>query len=848
MKPMRVMRSALLVLGVAACFAGAGAGEAPDDGIAIGASKGTDGVTVTFDATGGRPAFDRFRRDSPARLADPSGFVATTRDRSWTDGEAPGPGTCFYYRVVSRWPEFYSSDAVHDERLNHLFRLHARADYADDSLRKDGWPDPAYGTVHLWRDWEVDELLWHDATPMNYPNDDRANWIAFFLQYFPVDRFGYQFSGSSDPEAPKGGPGSAFGMGWPFPNYSSSDGLAVGWEWNAGSLENWTLENAQTLSVGTGEWKAQATRRSPRAVSPPFTVAADQAPFVDLEVQYDAFDPLLTGAEKRFRLEWQTAADPTWTLDKSVASDDFPVQPVAVLALAPTNNPAFHLPMYLHARWKGQTITRLRLEPIQSTANQARDVTWRLNYVRLDYDSRHGINNPITIHAAARKFFWDGDASFLAAMLPRMRRAVQFMLTHMNGDAGGLDASWLAGHDGLAFPAPDVARKNHGHGLSNNWWDIVSMGPKDFHASIRFVQALRAMAEVEAFVEANPAYDSPKPAVDGIDGTTKVPYAETSSTLRARSESARQAIHATFWNPATGRYGGWRDVNGALHDYGPVTQNLEALAAGIPDPASARSILDWLDGVRTVAGDDSTGPDIYKFEFAARHDTRKNDLDWNWGWAGWTVPFDQQVEDGGASLWHLFYDVRGRLAHDDVEGAWRIWQRMLAYQQRIRDFGGVGPDFYRAYYAAHPGEGTLQGDGTPGGLGLDAEFVENMLAPCAWPKGWMGIDSVETGVLRIAPRRPAALGLMGVRGVFFRGNRLDVHHEAGAISLRGSTVRLGAAEQLELVFYGAWSAAAYVTREGTRDPGTLSHELGRLILRTPIGADRFEVVDPAARR
>lgn len=809
-----------------------------DDGIQLSVGKDPQGI-IRLEWAGARPAFEVFRSEAaPAMTASPGHRLGTTRDRLWTDDPPSSPIT--FYKILPHWPQFFSSDPAHDELLNDLLSRHARADFAADSLRRPDAACPAWWTVTLWRDWEVDELHWHDFGPLNYPLDERPWFFAYLTAITPVDKFGYYFSGSAGPEPAMGNPGTQFGMGWAFPTYRDSRGLSAGWEWNGLNPEGWSAVNAANDGVQDGEWFMSTTKKDPQLISPLLDIEAFQAPFLDFEIQFDYIDIFTPEAEKVWRLYWQTEAEPFWSASKSVRSDQYPVTPVLVLA-AGVPLATFHLPMYLHPRWKDQRITRLRLDPLETST--PRPARWRLNFLRLNYDTRESVNNPIFIRAAARKFFWDGDAAFLASQLTRMRQAMQFMLTHMQaGSLDLLDHSWFVGHDGLGFLGPDQPRV--GHGLPNNWFDIVTTGPRDLIASVKYFQALQVMAAIEAFVEAHPESDAPKPSVLGPDGSTPVAYLETSQTLRARIEPARQAIHAEFWNPATGRYGGWRTALNLLVDYGAVQANLEALAAGIPDSEAAASILDWLDGRRIVEGDTSQGPDIYSRQFAPRANTRKNDFDWIWGWTGWTVPFSDQVEDGGASLYTSFFDLAGRLRYGAANGAWTIWTRLLEHHRTVRDFGGQGANFYRDYYAAHPELGYLQGCGIPGGLGLDCEFVENMLVPAAWPVAWLGIQSSEPGLLRIAPTLPAALSEMGARSLYFRGNRLDVRHQPGVIDLRGSTVDTAADENLELFFAGSFPPGAQVLRDGAPAPGVLRQTPTGLELLTPLSSSLYQVALP----
>ena len=78
------------------------------------------------------------------------------------------------------------------------------------------------------------------------------------------------------------------------------------------------------------------------------------------------------------------------------------------------------------------------------------------------------------------------------------------------------------------------------------------MGTLDVQSAVLYVMALQEMAKVEAYVEAHPEIDSPKPAVSTPDGKRTWAYGETAASLRALVEPARKAIHREFWNPKTG--------------------------------------------------------------------------------------------------------------------------------------------------------------------------------------------------------------------------------------------------------------------------------------------------------
>jgi len=752
-------------------------------------------------------------------------------------------------------PVFFSADKEHDRVLNDLFLRHLRIDVSDTSLKRaPGVPVPTYGTCTLWRDWEVENTLWYDATSANFPHEDRLACFRGQLETIPIDRFGYVFTAHNNPEPPLLGPQSYFGMGWPFPQYVSALGSkAAGWEFNASDPQGWSFENVDCAEVHDGYLHVRTSQAGPRLTSPAFSANWIHAPIVMIDVAYDELDDDATQAERVFTISWTTTDQPEFSSRRSVRSDRWPALPVAEISRGFARRLWF--PMYLHPGWRGRTITRVAIGPLGG--NGPRNLAMRINAMRLNYDTRHAVNNPIHVRAAARKFFWDGDAAWLERELPRMRKAMEFMLTHMKArELGVIDQSFFVGHDGLGWETP--TKRRIGHGLGSNYFDITPMGPRDLQSAGLYLLALQAMAEIETYVEAHPKIDSPKPAVSTPDGRRTRTYGETSASLRALVEPARKAIHREFWNPRTGRYGGWRDVNGALKDYGYTHLNLEALAAGVPDESSARSILDWLDGRRIVSGDTSTGPDIYDWQFAARMSTKRNLLDYGWTHARYAeegeprdqytqtvaslgIPFEGQVQDGGAVLFTTFFDVKGSFRYGDAPGAWRVWRRMLDHHAKVLKHGGKGSRFYRDYYEASPSRGVLQGGGPPGALGLDEEFVENLLVPTAWVSAWLGIAAPQPHLLEIAPTVPEALGRVGVRNVIYMGNRLDVRAEHGLIDLTGSDIVTPQAGMLRLCFRGDFPVEAVVFRDGKTDPGHCTRTDQGITLRTRLGPGRFEV-------
>ncbi|MEK7795162.1 MAG: glycosyl hydrolase family 65 protein, partial [Candidatus Hydrogenedentota bacterium] len=89
---------------------------------------------------------------------------------------------------------------------------------------------------------------------------------------------------------------------------------------------------------------------------------------------------------------------------------------------------------------------------------------------------------------------------------------------------------------------------------------------------------------------------------------------------------------------------------------------------------------------------------------------------------------------------------------------------------------------YRAYYDGSR-EGTLQGAGTAGGLGLDAEFFESVLLPQFVVDGLLGLRAEPEGVV-LDPRLPADWPELTVTRIRFRNLTFDVRATHTTIELR----------------------------------------------------------------
>jgi hypothetical protein len=238
------------------------------------------------------------------------------------------------------------------------------------------------------------------------------------------------------------------------------------------------------------------------------------------------------------------------------------------------------------------------------------------------------------------------------------------------------------------------------------------------------------------------------------------------------------------------------DKNGNAHDYGFTFVNLDAIWYGIASDAHAQSIMGWLTGKRIVDRDTSTGPDIYHWRFGPRATTLRN-LDW-YG-QGWTrpesIPWGGQVQDGGGVLGFAFYDYWACLHVLGPDAAWQHLAAMLSWENDVWAEGG-----YRKYYENGNHGSTLQGAGTAGGIGVDAEFWESSLIPSIVIGGFLGVRPSAEG-LTIKPRLPQSCPEMGVSNLLYRGTRIDIKAAAKSIDV---AVKDQPGDPIHLHLEGKW--------------------------------------------
>jgi hypothetical protein len=562
----------------------------------------------------------------------------------------------------------------------------------------------------------------------------------------------------------------AHSEGWPFPAWQQSTGKGfhfslVGDGWAIQNFrtqpltaaDGWEFEGCEVVGVDP-ERGLHLRLTDPQATvtTPVIGCGTIVAPFVRIEWEVTDWPATATA-----QLTWRLEGEDQWPAERQIAFA--PERSTGVMSYV-------NIPTYRHPDHVG-LLDRYRIDFRQAAGSEV-----YLKSLITAIDTRHPITNSNYLRACSDYFSWTGDRDFLRANLPRMRRALEYLIAQFElREHQHVVVRWV-GHDGRSgIHYDDQGRKSlrPGLGVGNNYWDLLPFGGHDALASIYAYDAIRRMGKLEASLAKHPEWLAAAAGEEGaVDGQPMADHAQPPMSSAAELESLAALMQADFqtrfWNPECQRFVGWIDLDGRAYDYGFTFVNLEAIHYGLASDVQAREVLAWLDGERQVAGDTSQGSDIYHWRFGPRATTRRNIDTYVWAWsAPESIEWGGQVQDGGAVLGFSYFDVMSRLQTRGPDDAWRRLQTLLQWYADVEAAGG-----YRAYYQ-QPGRGSLQGGGTAGGLGLDQEFFESVLVPQVMLDGFLGFQPTPDGY-RLRPRLPAGWPSLTVAPIHFRNQRLSV--------------------------------------------------------------------------
>jgi len=546
-------------------------------------------------------------------------------------------------------------------------------------------------------------------------------------------------------------------QGWPFPawhqglggfgwHFSFVDAPPPGWRPDTlSTIENWTVSGVASGGIQEDGWhitlgEADAFLVTPIPVREPnHAIEARQAPFMQL----------------RWKAQGLGDAKPyiEWLMEQEVADglDFHPEQRMYFDAIASDALVYTMVPMYKHPMWRGQ-IKRVRI----GFGNPAPGAQVVVHSFFSQYDTRHNINAQNYVRGCAKYFWWTGDAEFLRGQIERMRAAFRFLVSeHRAAEENVIDVSSWWGHEGRSGLAknPDGSKRIlAGEGIGNNYWDLLPFGGKDCYATVHYFDALNTMQKIERGIRTHPEW-----------GVAPGEGFFNPDRLAEHAARVKETGNRLFWNEETGRFAACVDVDGQQHDFGFTFLNLEAIALGFATDEHATSIMRWINGDRVVEGDTSQGADIYFWRFAPRATTRRNTEWYGWFWSNpESIPWGGQVQDGGAVLGFSYYDILARLKVLGPDNAWERLREILAWFAEVQAAGD-----YRKYYDGTR-EGSLQGCGTPGGLGLDCEFFESVMVPQVMIEGFLGLDPSQDSP-RPSPNLPRTWRSLRIDQILLRG-------------------------------------------------------------------------------
>ncbi len=607
----------------------------------------------------------------------------------------------------------------------------------------------------VWDEWLSGSTLWPAVQSGGMADKIERGWVEA-LSSRHIDPEGYVASHQHASIAHQ--------HGWPFPFWQQGTPGTWGWHFSlkgvphnwdgspARTQEGWSLEGVGDRGIAEEKWNVGLTAPRASLTTPPLSILPEQSPFIQLRWYAEGLE------HAQPFLEWVTETEPEFGSDRRFYFDTIRGEQGVVYTM---------IPVYRSPTWKGN-ITRLRL----SFGNQSPGGKVGIQALFTQYDTRHNVNNASFVRGCCQYFHWTGDKNYLRANLQRLRLAVRYMMEDLGGRSQKCIIAPFPGHDGrsgIERRADGKKLIHSGQGTGNNYWDILPMGYQDAYATIQYYDALNQMAILEEEVARHPEWNLPAG-----------PLALEGETLRREARSVKEFAGKLFWNTVTGRFIAGIDRDGAAHDYGFTFVNCEAVYYAFATPEQSESIMRWLSGERTVAGDTSQGSDIYHWRFAPRATTKRN-IDW-YGWY-WndpeSLPWGGQVQDGGAVLGFSYHDLQARLMTRGADNAWLRLKTILEWFDEVHATGG-----YRAYYKADT-SATLQGCGTCGGLGLDCEFYESILVPQIMIRGFLGFEPRADG-FAVHPRLPTQWPQLTVTQIRLHGLVLDVTVNSRSITVHAT--------------------------------------------------------------
>ena len=327
--------------------------------------------------------------------------------------------------------------------------------------------------------------------------------------------------------------------------------------------------------------------------------------------------------------------------------------------------------------------------------------------------------------------FMDMTNALGQTMRERLTKAMNYMLKTLDGEKGVLVIKDPK-NQGLAGAKASVA---------SNYWDaMTAFGYISSYENIFFYESIKAYADILEY------------------------FGEDSTYYRNLEKLVKEKFNETFWDRTKKRYITSINSENVTLDFGVTYVNFMAVAAGLADDIKAEAIYAWVDGERIIAGDTSTGDDIYgAFKFSARGNTldvsKVTDKNGQWYWwynaetmspAAGLGAYGNQMQNGGTIFYTSYYDLLGR--------------SFVSADNSFARFKTIMDEFHIDSLRRNPR--TYYGEYVAGVLG---EFPESGLVPYTFISNIVGLNATVKG-LEIKSALPSEMEFAGVSEYLY-GNR-----------------------------------------------------------------------------
>lgn len=375
---------------------------------------------------------------------------------------------------------------------------------------------------------------------------------------------------------------------------------------------------------------------------------------------------------------------------------------------------------------------------------------------------------PRYINACHDLYMWTADNDFLTIVMPYLEGIMDFMIQHRDSTKlfalPGLNDGCSIDSRDSGYPTNTVAPWGH----PSHFYDTVRSGYRCAWINAAFYQSLKNMVDLEAVF------------ADQIDPENAAVHLAKKANYQIYAGNFPAKYSWNFWDFSKGRFVGWVDKNGGIHDYGFTYVNLEALANGLGDLQKADKVFSWLDdggAEATWKGTYAGSTNIYQMVAVPRVTTERiseSDFD-DWSSDGkrnalgenFANAYGNNQGDGGSALFFVYLDTMARLRWLDADNA---YEKFTTFLKRAKNdpycmaltqnsFTNSAGEVFNNRLVNVYGEGNWE-------LLVNGALTGIAVTPMLY--GFMGV-SAEADGLHIHPKLPGTLFSAACSNVSYRG-------------------------------------------------------------------------------